>query len=287
MMLVLVISAAIISVGVRQYQVYKLSSDAELIKANANKLFQAASYFYQMQCRANRPAPATDNNALAPTVTTDPVVIDIQTDLVDTGLLRENFPLNPLVDNTVGWNGYMVQFVRAEEPRLICTQSSSPTTNPYSADCTQTTQVGVIVNWQIQVTARIRNSNLIKQLVALTTADCQTSIDGAGVQNCQTATAYTQSCDGYQAIMNSNPVGSAAYNAAEQDYNDDDCGGGGYNNFLSFQRSPSFSTNRESQSGLWMSNKRVKQFNQMYEIANLYQVLNTSNTPTQYFTCNN
>lgn len=291
--LVLTIGASLIAVGVRQYQQYKFSSDAAQVKTNVDRLFQAASYFYQVQCRANRKNVPSDDYTLAPTVALDsltPVAINIKTDLIDTGYLADAIPYNPMVDSspTTAYDGYRVQFVPSTQPRDVCTDATTATTDPYSLDCASNTMIGTIVNWQIQVSAALEKPADATIIANITAADCLSSSTGTdSVVDCANAGDYATVCEGATATMGTALPGSPEYIAAQTAFSNKGCGNSSsYGDFLSFQRSPTFSVAPEGQSGLGMTEKTLQQFKQMYETANINYLTNVSHSPEyQYFNC--
>lgn len=224
--LVLAISSAILLLSVKQYQSYKVDSDVNQVLYNVDQIFQAASYYYQANCR-NQVSPTTgmsipgsglldpSNNPANPTV--------VQADyLLQNHYLRDALPVNPIVyyDPTSAlMKSYVVQFnlVSPQSQRVI-NLSNGGTANG-----------GTIYVWKIQVAVRLRNPATVSQYLNLLRGNCLSHQVGAMVTPCPSTPAAPSANDTY----------------------------------VVFERLPSLPS-AEGNSGLNATNVAVKQFNQQY-----------------------
>lgn len=148
MILTLVVGLAILSFGLRQYQIYSFQSDMNRLRLTTDQLFNAMANYYRAQCHSfpiSTPAiPVT--------------VVTLQQD----GFLSD--PLySPLVDNT-GNAGYITQFILGpltnryyyacwiQDGATTCTLPELTAANP------------TVTLWYIQIAIKIANSTKAKAL---------------------------------------------------------------------------------------------------------------------------
>lgn len=162
-MLVLVISASLLMVG---YQFYlSIRSDADILQVqyNVDRIFSAASEYYQANCRQQKnadpklPAPsltATLDPANSPT---SPFAVTVSS-LRTAGFLDATLPMNRYIDASTLNGGYVVQFNEA----------------PANDRMVNGKKMGNIYIWTIQVAVAVRAPNKASPLaiVRLLGADC-------------------------------------------------------------------------------------------------------------------
>lgn len=153
--LVLTLASFVIMMGIRQYELMKRENDLDRIRFNVDQLFQAASYWYQANCK-RQPVVTNPGTFIADTGALDPANNPASpfrvefSDLVTDGFLDNNVvTINPLV-NDAGTqaglnNAYIVQFNLA--PLTQKTVNINPTT---------TVNLGTIYVWKIQVAVQLR-----------------------------------------------------------------------------------------------------------------------------------
>lgn len=224
--LVLAISSSILLLSIRQYQSYKIDSDVNQVLYNVDQLFQAASYYYQANCR-NQVNSTTgmvipgsglldpSNNPTNPTVVT-------AFNLLQNRFLREALPISPIVffDPTSElMKSYVVQFnLVSPQAQRVINLSAGGTAN-----------AGAIYVWKIQVAVRLRNPATATQYLNLLRGNCLSNQTGSMVTPCPSTPSAPGATDTY----------------------------------VVFERLPSLSST-EGNSGLNATNVAVKQFNQQY-----------------------
>ena len=246
-MLVIVIAAVMILMGLRQYQTLKVDSDIRQAKYNMDVLFNAASGYYQGNCRRERDSSGA---MLAGTATLDdpsgtvpnPFPLPIEETLRAEGYLTQTYPLVRFVDAATAGGGYVVQLNKqAVDDRTFISAAGKPI------------KVGRIIIWKIQVAMRITNpvSGRMTQYSNLLGADCQ-----------------SKSVDNGETVLPCNANPSGPYN------------------YLVWERLPSFAS-PSGHSTLWPTNPTVTQFEQMYSTAPASYLagLPASEYPAQNFLC--
>jgi type II secretory pathway pseudopilin PulG len=149
-LLVLVIAGAILLLGMRQYQVFKMGADAEELKDIVNNIAVAAANYYRANCdyslKATSPFWQED-----PPQTGHYITIDIKNDLEAGGFLRPQ-KFNALVykTSTDPYEGFTVRFNPYVTPVQTCTQSSGGV-------CQNKVSTGFAINWLIWVTVCLKN----------------------------------------------------------------------------------------------------------------------------------
>lgn len=180
-LLVLVISAAIIFIGLRQYQAFKLDSDLQTLRFNIDTIFRGLAAYYSANCYGTTSpssgvlSPGSLNPVSSPAL---PLPVDVNTQLFPRFI--QAFPLNPLVDQTGpgsgSFKGYVAQFNRQpDQTRLVCM-------NPPA--CSSYNSIGTIANWTMQVAVLIADTDNLQQYKNLLAADCVSTKSGATVQPC-------------------------------------------------------------------------------------------------------
>lgn len=185
-MLVLIIGASMIYFSLMQYQSYRHDADAVQVQANVNAVFQAMSGYYRQNCDrdpSSNVSGHTGYGTLNPLRTgfTSPLVMNVQSDLRDTGFLTTKFPLNPLVNNSGGSDGYLAQFnLGTPTQRQICD------TGP--AACSSPINIGQITTWIAQVAVQINNPandpNRALAYLKLLGGDCLSTASAGQVTPC-------------------------------------------------------------------------------------------------------
>lgn len=225
-MLVAGIAAAVVALSIQQYQSYKRDSNVQQVLYNVDQLFQAASYYYQANCRnqvnSSTGVPIAGTGALDPSNNpVTPTFIDPNA-LLAQNYLSQAVNTNPIVyfnATSSLMKSYIVQFnlMTPSQQRLI----------PLSGG--GTANGGTIYVWKIQIAVRMKTAATAKQYLQLLGGNCLSHLVGSIVTPCPAV-----------------PVAPGA--------NDD---------YVVFERLPSLpSTNANS--GMNATNATVKQFNQQY-----------------------
>jgi prepilin-type N-terminal cleavage/methylation domain-containing protein len=247
--LVLVIASSIVLLSIRQYQSYKIDSDVNQVLYNVDQLFQAASYYYQANCRnqvnQTTMVPIANSGALDPANSpTNPFSVDAYNDLYSNRYLRTLLPINPIVyynPSSTPMKGYVVQFnLQTPQTQRVINLSSGGTVN-----------AGAIYVWKIQVAVRLTDPTKASQYLSLLRGDCLSRQVGATVTRCPSVPAAPVAGDDY----------------------------------VVFERLPSLPT-AQGNSGLNATNVMVKQFNQQYTTYPiLYLTSGVTPVPPQNYLC--
>jgi type II secretory pathway pseudopilin PulG len=261
-MLVLVIAASLLYMGMQQYYSYKRDADVYQVRANVNAIFHGAAKFYRAQCYGSID-PNTRKlisgtgllNLSATPPPTNPYILNIATDLIATGYLPPNtIVLSPLVDSSVGTDGYVVQFNEYTQPVNAC-QTGTGAWGPTPAmGCTTNARVGTLVIWKTQIAVQLQDATTAAQYLALLDGDCLSSLESS-----TTGTTAVTPCA-------NNPVPG---------------------NFVVWERLPSASNiTLESISPTWISVPTAQRFTSMYQTADTTYLMSVSHSPeVQYFYC--
>ena len=251
-MLVLVIVASITYVGIQQYLSYRQTSDLNQVQANVSTLFGAATRFYRAQCYGNiNPNDPSSTpiagTGLLRTTTTSPLIIDIENNFRAMGYLSDTLPLNPIVDDSQGDNGYMVQFNRYTQVVKLCRVGTNAW-GPYpSTGCTTASQVGTLVLWKVQVAVALRDPNTRTQFSTMLGADCLSKMVGSQILPCP-----------------GDPSGD----------------------FAVWERIPSTLLTRDASTPVSAAIPAVQSFTNMYRTSGTTFLMNVSHTPeVQFFYC--
>ncbi len=234
LLLAIVIGSAIIYMGIRQYQSFRMGADARQLQDNVNVLFQAMSNFYKANAYGSF-NPSNTTLTWAPlnlrnsSIPSNPYPVNIETQLQP--YITQDIPFNPIVENTAAGQGYVAQFNGYTQSTEFCVTASAsapawgPTT---SMGCAQSgaKQTGTAVVWQIQISVLINNPALRAQYLALTGANCLSKLNST-----QTSVA---------------PCASASTNSG---------------NYLVWERQ---ATSPETDSSFWPINPMVSEFTKMY-----------------------
>lgn len=274
-LLVLAIAAAIIVMGIRQYQSFRQDADVQQLKYNIDTIFQAMNQFYKVNCLGSVNAagvlvPGLLNPSHKP-VPVSPYPIIITTDLVNNGFLAANpFPLSPLVDNSSPpFGGYVAQFNQtalASNTKKVCVAAKGPYPNnpatgiAASQNCTSAVAVGTIVTWNAQVAVLMKNSATAQQYLKMLNADC-TSTKGL------LGKGTTVSPCGSGGLISLGAKGA----------------------YLVFTRQPTFSSTGTTPDE-WEANQTASQFTQMYTTYPVVYLLNSAGqtqSGPQYYYCGN
>lgn len=274
-LLALAIAAGMAVIGIRQYQTFKADSDIQVAQANLDQLFLALSQYYKAHCNSNWPysdyysfrfnndttyqtkikTGTLDPALVAPGTTTIPMVDNagtlIVSKLVTLGYLSK-WPLRPTnyINDAAVNHGYVLQY------NLInSTYRNGPSDQMLQANDNSYPQMGNIYNWQMQVSALVRDTANVQDYKKMLGADCTSTLDATGV------TVYP--CTAAQANQSG-------------DY------------YLVWTRLPSGAFQKVTDI-MWQSNPQLKQFKQQYtndsyyEFDTTHQGSNWSNT--QYYLC--
>lgn len=176
-MLVLAISASIFILGYRMYISMRNDADLHQVQYNVDRLFGAASEYYQANCRmqinAQTGAQIGTNGTLDPNyspvpATNYPVAVS---SLTTSGYLDATLPKNRLIDSSTINNGYVVQF-----------NQSAATNRTLNGNL-----MGKVIIWRIQVAVAIRSNaggKVAKAIVRQLGADCASILSGGYVTPC-------------------------------------------------------------------------------------------------------
>jgi hypothetical protein len=256
-MLVLAVASSIIMLAMKQYRMLKVDSDVNQVLVDVDQIFQAASYFYQANCKMQQdpvngpiggtgqldpsyfPAPPA---APTPTPPANPFPITV-TDLRSGGFLTSKVMLSSIINTNSVNDGFMVQFNMNSSDRTF------DTTPPVT-----TVKLGKIIVWRIQVAALLRDPSKALQYKNLFRADCLSTLDPSG-------TTVTP-CSVIGAGVPSPPI------------------------YVVWTRLPSYAT-PESNSNAWITNASMKEFNQLYETypVSYLQGVPASSYPAQNYLC--
>lgn len=264
-LLVIVVGAAIIYMGARQYLVYRLDADVQETKNTVDMLFQGMGRFITANCSGTydgtKTAPSQFNpNYVGPVMPN--TVVSIKTDLIDGGYLEKYQPINSIVAHpTSNWySGYVIQFNKQTVDRYVCIKSSG-TSGAYGVsgadNCALPKKMGTIVAWMPQVAVLINNPAKSADYLHLLGGDCLSSPSGTG--------AITPCVPG--------SIGSGTY--------------------VVFERNPLFAGGLKNNSPTWSLNPLVRQFKDMYTSYQVNYLIDSGGaaatggggTGKQYFIC--
>jgi prepilin-type N-terminal cleavage/methylation domain-containing protein len=247
-MLVLAIASSILLLSVRQYQSYKIDSDVNQVLYNVDQLFQAASYYYQANCRnqvnSTTMVPIANSGVLDPSNNPSSPLAVSPNNLYLSRYLSQLLPINPIVFYNAAaapMSGYVVQFnLQTPQTQRVVNLSGGGTAN-----------AGTIYVWKIQVAVRLANAAKASQYLNLLRGDCLSRQVGSIVTPCPSVLAP--------------PVAGDSY--------------------VVFERLPSLPSS-EGNSGLNATNVMVKQFNQQYTTYPiLYLTSGVTPVPPQNYLC--
>lgn len=201
-MLVLAISASLVLISLRVYRSLQANADIAEVQQNVNKLFNAMANYYRANCNGVNYISTFDKDCGAscttsqkctskldprctgyPTLAGAPVVIDIQTDLINTGFLQTvtgGSGTNPFGPNVIV-SAYQVQF-------------NQPTTQPSRSQALSpsgSATIGTNVQWQVQVAVQLRNSSKATAYLYSLGGDCASSAGAGGSVTACTSPAGT------------------------------------------------------------------------------------------------
>lgn len=174
-MLVLVIAASLLMLGYKFYLSIKSDADVRQIQYNVDRVFAAASEYYQANCRQQVSA---DPSGPAPTLTatldpanspSSPYAVTVSA-LRTAGFLDATLPINRLIDTSTLNGGYIVQFNEA----------------PANDKLVNGKKTGNIYIWTIQVAVAVRTppGGSPLAIVRLLGADCAGNVGAvAGTVN--------------------------------------------------------------------------------------------------------
>lgn len=260
-MLVITIGSAIIYLSIQQYLSYKKDSDAVEITTNVNQLFQAMGNYYRKNCYGTTDLTNTTDpinygklnpnplNPSAPPEDADAKVAITVTELINEGFLDKPPKLTPLVDTSVGSNGFMLQFNKKVTTRKVCLLGSY---NPYDTTCTSTKDTGESVSWLPQVAVKLKHADAASAIAFLNLlrGDCLSTESGGIVAPCT--------------------------------------GGIGSGNYVVWQRLPSMASTGGAVSNYWGTTPTVALFTQMYTTAPITAVIDqVGDGDMQYYLCGN
>lgn len=253
-LLVLGIGAAIVVMGIRQYQSMKYDADIQQAIANVDKLFQSGALYYMSNCKRQWDPAA---GPIAGTGTLDPANNPLNpfsvtvSDLTTAGYFDDLLSFTPIVNNSSAEPGYVVQFNMLEPPNdreMTVSGQATPA------------RLGEIIHYTVQVSILLRDPVQARLYRNSLGADCLSSLTNHGGGE-----AYVIPCK--QVTV------PPTFSAGEKIY-------------AVFERLPSFAVPR-SQSGFWVSMPDIKLFNQLYETndPNYLSKIDPGNYPQQYYLC--
>lgn len=169
-LLAFVVVAVLVMAGTRQYQVHVRDKEVREILYNVDVLAQAAANFYWANCGAQYDPPShsyTVGRLHPNSAPTNPFVLNIQTDLINSGYMPAAANLSKGNFIVPAGNGqYSVQFNQASSPRMIlaCNDAACTTSSQQ--------QIGTNIFWRIQVSVRVSNIARATYYRDLTGATC-------------------------------------------------------------------------------------------------------------------
>jgi prepilin-type N-terminal cleavage/methylation domain-containing protein len=265
-LLVLAIASSIIVVSIKSIQQFKLKQNLKLIQGQVDTLFQAASLYYQANCRGTYDTSGRFTpGILAPTavadIATTPVALSQDMLLTDPNKAGVHYLTQALVNNPAV-SAYTVQLNPVRMPRTTYTymnsNMSATDANKTVVDARMANTINVgnaanIIIYQIQVSASLIDPTIVAtQALALGATCTSTAGNGGTVEPCSTAVQATS------------------------------------NTYISWVRLPSFAMH-ENASSLWTTIQAHKLANQQYTNDQMYE-LSKLNTPqtllnAQYYLC--
>lgn len=183
-LLVIVIAGMILILGLRQYQSLQTGNEARRIKYNVDAIFVAMSYYYKAECYGRgsgeddsfKPGKLNPDNSDYQ----ENIDIDITDDLFEKGYLRQALPLIPLLDTSVGMNGFVAQFnMDDSRSRKICIEGNEAQ-GPSDSNCDKSKEIGKIVTGVIQVSVKMKDQATANTYVKYLGGDCLSSPGGHG-----------------------------------------------------------------------------------------------------------
>jgi type II secretory pathway pseudopilin PulG len=257
--LVFAIAAALVVMGLRQYQIYKRDADMQQMQASVDQLFQAAAKYYYANCKGGSLDPNINS------FQNGTVFLNINNDLIGNHYLS-----SAPITNEIALM-YMVQFNSNPTPRMLCiSNTSGPCTN---------VQYGINYNWTIEVSVFTADSSTASTYLSPAQATC---VGGfyffLGATPCSLAANFASNCTAL-----TTPTGNPVLDLAniEQAFSNG-CpvnNPGLYNNILAWERLPSMAS-PNAQSDMWGTMPAIKQFKRSYEINPTSGI-----TTNEYFLC--
>lgn len=177
-LLALAIGAAVILMGIKQYQQYQTQQYMAQLQFNVDQLFQGLGFYYQNYCSILNPSTTT-------------YLLNVHADLEVPGYLSTNWqPYNPLINNTDTTNNYIVQFNLSGNtaPTRYENACWNFTGNASDLNCTtpQATQASVFL-WRTQVAIEFPSTADMDTYKNLLNADCISDLSSSGVTPCDSS----------------------------------------------------------------------------------------------------
>jgi type II secretory pathway pseudopilin PulG len=181
------IAGAILVLGIRLTQSLQNTQQLEQLRYNIDQLFQAASNYYKANCASGdfsptppdvlSPYPRSTSTGISyPPALTSYFRIPVVGKLIGDGYLTNWSPANPMVDNTGGESGYIVQLnpivlntISANACEVVRKGIRCVKTTPTS---TIPTNQATIVTWTIQVAVKVKPASKARAYAAVLGADC-------------------------------------------------------------------------------------------------------------------
>lgn len=255
-LLVLAIISAILFLGVRQYNSFRLYGETATVQSNVDSIFSGLAQYYRSNCYGTMAnIYNSSDSAITPTYTpgtlntaktqTTPYAVNVATDLSNAGYMQYKLSPSTLV-NTASASAYIAQFNPSPpQAQQICIEADTGT-SPYT--CTTQQQTGTIVSWTAQVSVLMKDTTKASTYGKLMGADCTSTLNGTYVNPCS-----------------SNTPGP----------------------YVVWQRQPSFAST-QANSTYWPSMPVLKQFTQMYQSEQQSTSASSNHSPEyQYFYCGN
>lgn len=166
-LLVLAISAAIITLVLNRYQSWVKDTNVEKVKNNVDMMFLGAMNFYRANCIQYKIGSQTKIAKLDEDTTRNVYVPD--EDEITNFIKNWPFPFNPLVDS------YYLQFNRTSFDRTVDFNNAHPP---------DTYNVGTIYLWSILVAVKLNPDYDPEAYRALLGADCLSNMAGGTIKSC-------------------------------------------------------------------------------------------------------
>lgn len=258
-LLVLVLGTSLLLMGLRAYQIWNLDKEAFVLKTNVDSLFYAMKGYYQTECNIyfSNDGSIRRKGTLTFNPTDEPIPPDLAPVPFDVSTISSYvtnvWPKQTSLVATGGSTAYVAQFnPLLGENRQAFACSYFGTGSPICSTL-QTIPNSKIVFWQSQIAVLMRDPTKSTYYQGLVSADCAVNTLPTEGVNCAT-----------DAVAQGNSA-----------------------NYLVWQRMPSFSS-PASRSSHWVMNPIAKQFKLQYTHDPMYEMYNTSATPTdiyQYYLC--
>lgn len=163
MMLVLAIIAMISIMGIRLYLSFRADVNLQQMKYTVDTIFQAMNMYYRANCYGTSTTKKQPGDKMVtygtlnlnnPDKPSNPYPINIDTDLRNTGYLRETLPYNPIIDNNAA-SPYILQFNKGENTTRYATVCKEFDSSKDGCKEEENEKIATIINWTAQVAIKL------------------------------------------------------------------------------------------------------------------------------------